>query len=409
MSNPKKHEFNSRAVHAGYHAKSGPVNPPIEESSTYAFANCDDGAARFAGREKDGIYSRLSSPTVRALERKLADLEHGYDGIATASGMAAVSAVYYHFLKQDSHVIATASMYGPSRTILEDPRFFAKWGVTPSLLDTSDVEQVRAAIRPDTKLIYLETPANPTLSITDIRAIADIAHEHEIPLAVDNTFCSPFLQNPLDCGADVVLHSMTKSIGGHANAVGGMIVTRDEATYFPLRTIVTNLGGVLSPHDAGLFFNGVKTLGLRMTRMQASAERIADYLVNHPKIEWVIYPNHDTHPMRHLVGDGRQMRGPGAMISLGVKGGLQGAKTLLDNVRLITLAVSLGGVESLMESPALMTHAGVPKSEREKAGISDELVRCSIGIEACDDVIADLEQALAKVSETELHASITNR
>ena len=399
MSDDGHRKFNSNAVHAGYHAESGPVNPPIEESSTYAFENAQDGANRFASSEKEGIYSRLSSPTVCALEKKLATLEHGFGGIATASGMAAVHAVYFHYLQKDSHVVATASMYGPSRTILESPTFFQKWGVKSTMLDTSYAADVRKAIRPNTRLVYIETPANPTLSITDIAEVAQIAHEYDIPVVVDNTFCSPYLQNPLDLGADVVLHSMTKSIGGHANAVGGMLVTKTEETYFKLRNVVINLGGVLAPHTASLFFNGVKTLGIRMEQMQANAIRLADYLKKHEKVEWLIYPGHDDHPMHHLVGPNKQMRGPGAMISFGVSGGLEGGEALLDNVKLATLAVSLGGVETLMESPALMTHAGVPEDERVKAGIKNELVRLSVGIEDCDDLIADLEQALAHVPE----------
>jgi methionine-gamma-lyase len=318
--------------------------------------------------------------------------------------MAAVSAVYFRYLDAKSHCVATASMYGPSRTILESPTFFGKWGVTSTLLDTSHAEEVRRALRPNTRLIYIETPANPTLAISDIAEIAKIAHEFGIPLVVDNTFCSPYLQTPLAWGADVVLHSMTKSIGGHANSVGGMIVTKSEDEYYALRNIVTNIGGVLSPHNASLFFNGVKTLGLRMERMQQNAVAIADHLKTHGKIDWVIYPGHSEHPMHYLVGPGKQMAGPGAMISFGVKGGLKGAKTLLDNVRVNTLAVSLGGVESLMESPALMTHAGVPKAEREAAGILDELVRWSVGVENVEDLIADLDQALARVEipESEL-------
>jgi len=401
MKDKRQHGFNSKAVHAGYHADSGPVNPPVEESSTYAFSTCRDGAERFASKAKEGIYARLASPTIHALEEKLAAMENGFGGIATASGMAAVSAVYFHYLDKDSHAVATASMYGPSRTILEHPSFFEKWGAQSTFLDTSDADAVRKAIKPNTKLIYLETPANPTLSITDIAAIAETAHSLDIPLVVDNTFCSPYLQNPLDLGADVVLHSMTKSIGGHANAVGGVLVTKREEDYHPLRNIVINLGGVLSPHNASLFFNGVKTLGLRMEQMQENAIRVAKYLKDHDKIDWLIFPGHDDHPMHHLVGEGRQMRGPGAMISFGVKGGLEAAEVLLNSTKLITLAVSLGGVESLMESPALMTHAGVPKEEREDAGISDELVRFSVGIENIDDLLADLEQALAKVPNTQ--------
>jgi methionine-gamma-lyase len=397
MSDDHKPGFNTKAVHAGYHTQSGPVNPPVEESSTYVFENCADGAERFASKDKKGIYSRLSSPTVEALERKIAKLEKGYGGIATASGMAAVSAIYFHFLDKESHVIATASMYGPSRTILEDSAFYKKWGVRATLMDTSHADDIGKAVQPNTRLIYIETPANPTLAITDLSKVSAIAREHKIPLVVDNTFCSPYLQNPLDWGADVVIHSMTKSIGGHANAVGGIIIAKAEKDYYDLRNVVINTGGVLSPHDAALFFSGVKTLGLRMERMQKSAIRIADYLRNHEKIEWVIYPGHENHPMHYLVGKERQMRGPGALISFGVKGGLRGAEALLDNVKLNTLAVSLGGVESLMESPALMTHAGVPKVEREKAGIKDELVRCSVGIEDFEDLKADIEQALAKL------------
>ena len=397
MSNDHNSGFNTNAVHAGYHAHSGPVNPPVEESSTYAFENCDDGADRFASREKKGIYSRLSSPTVNALEKKIAELEHGFGGIATASGMAAVNAIYFHFLDKESHAIATASMYGPSRTILEHPSFYKKWGVQATLIDTSHADDVEKAVQPNTRLIYIETPANPTLAITDISKISTIARKRGIPLVVDNTFCSPYLQNPLDWGADFVIHSMTKSIGGHANAVGGMIIAGTEDSYHPLRDVVVNIGGVLSPHDAGLFFSGVKTLGLRMEKMQESAKRMADFLASHEKIEWVIYPGHENHPMHHLVGEEKQMRGPGAMISFGVRGGLRGAKALLDNVKINTLAVSLGGVESLMESPALMTHAGVPKLEREKAGIKDELARCSVGIEDFEDLKADIEQALENV------------
>jgi methionine-gamma-lyase len=323
--------------------------------------------------------------------------------------MAAVSAIYFNFLDKDSHVIATASMYGPSRTILENPAFYKKWGVRSTLMDTSHLVEVRKAIQSDTRLIYIETPANPTLAITDLTGISEIAREYEIPLVVDNTFCSPYIQTPLDWGADVVIHSMTKSIGGHANAVGGMIITKTETDYYNLRNVVINTGGVLSPHNASLFFNGVKTLGLRMEKMQDNARKVADFLKHHDKIEWVIYPGHENHPMHHLIGIDQQMKGPGAMISFGVKGGLKAAETLLNSTKLITLAVSLGGVESLMESPALMTHAGVPRDERKKAGIEDELVRCSIGIENSEDILADLQQALDKIAIIEKESPSTTK
>ncbi|HLC78662.1 MAG TPA: aminotransferase class I/II-fold pyridoxal phosphate-dependent enzyme [Candidatus Nanoarchaeia archaeon] len=393
----EKRGFNSSAVHDGYHAKKGPVNPPIEESSTYAFESCDDGASRFASKHKKGIYSRLSNPTVSALECKISKLEKGYGGIATASGMAAVNAVYFHFLDKDAHVVVTASMYGTSRTILEMENFYKKWGVRATFLDTSKSEAVERAVNEKTKLIYIETPANPTLSITDIEKISNIAKRNKIQLVVDNTFCSPYLQRPLDFGADVVLHSMTKSIGGHADAVGGIIVAREEKDYYNLRSVVVNTGGVLSPHSAALFFKGVKTLGLRMEKMQENAIKLAQYLQNHEKVEWVIYPGLENHPGNYLIGEDKQMKGPGSMISFGVKNGLEGAKSFLNNLELITLAVSLGGVESLAESPALMTHAGVPRHEREEAGIKDELIRFSAGIENYEDMQEDVKKALRRV------------
>lgn len=393
----KNQGFNSKAVHAGYHSKKGPVNKPIEESSTYVFESCDDGATRFASKEKKGIYSRIDNSTVAALGKKIAALENGFDGIVVASGMAAVNAIYFHYLDKDSHIIATASMYGPSRTILENEKFYKKWGVQATLLDTSDAEQVESSIRPNTKLIFVETPANPTLAITDIKKISEIAKKHKIPFVVDNTFCSPYLQNPLDLGADVVLHSMTKAIGGHADAVGGVIIPKKEEDYYSIKGVVINTGGTLPPHDATLFSKGLKTLGIRMEKMQENAVKIAKYLKEHPKIEWVNYPGHDNHPQHKIVENAEQMRGPGCMMTFGVKGGLEKAKKLLDSFNLITLAVSLGGVESLVQHPASMTHAGVPRKEREKAGITDDLVRISIGIEDFEDLKADFDQAFEKI------------
>lgn len=392
-----KKGFNSKAIHSGYHAKKGPVNPPIEESSTYVFESCEDGAKRFASKEKKEIYSRLDNNTVAALGKKIAELENGFNGIITSSGMASTNAIYFYFLNKNSHIIATDSIYGPCRTILESEKFYKKWGVQATFINTSNYEEVEKAIKENTKLIYIETPANPTLAITDISKISEIAKRHNLPLVVDNTFCSPYLQNPLSLGADVVVHSMTKSIGGHADAVGGVIIPKTEEDYYGIKQIVINLGSTLSPHDATLFNKGIKTLGIRMERMQENAIKIANYLKNHDKIEWVSYPGLSNHPQYELVKEGKQMKGPGCMMTFGVKGGLENAKKVLNNLKLITLAVSLGGVESLIQHPASMTHAGVPKEERQKAGISDELIRFSIGIEDFEDLKEDLEQALERI------------
>jgi methionine-gamma-lyase len=398
MSNSGKMGFNSMAVHGNYHPKSGPVNPPVERSSTYVFESCEDGAQRFASARKEGIYARLFSPSIEALEAKLAMLEHGFGGIATGSGMAAVEAVYFAYLQPESHIVATSSVYGPSRSILEKPTFYSKWGVKTTFLDTANIDAVREAIaKPDTKLLFVETPANPTLAITDLAKAAEVAHKAGIPLAVDNTFCSPFLQNPLDLGADIVLHSMTKSIGGHANAVGGILIAKEEEDYQRLRDTVINRGAVLSPDNADLFNTGVKTLGLRMERMQANAIKLADCLKSNPKVAWMHYPGLEDHPQHHLVGKGKQMAGPGSMLTFGLKGGYDAARNLLNNLHLITLAVSLGGVESLIQHPASMTHAGVPESKRIEAHITNDLIRFSAGIEEVEDLIADFGQAFTKV------------
>ncbi len=398
MTDDRKLGFNSLAVHAGYHVKKGPVNPPIARSSTYAFETCEDGAARFASSGKEGIYSRLHNPNCDALEQKIAALEGGYGSITTASGMAAVDVMYYAFLEPGSHVVATASLYGASRSILEKDDHYRKWGVSATFVDTSDVDKVRQAVAiPHTKLLYVETPANPTMAITDLEQMAKIARDAGIPLVVDNTFCSPYLQKPIELGADVSLHSMTKSIGGHANAIGGVLVTRDEETCFKLKHHVMNRGAVLSPDSADLFFTGLKTLGLRMERAQQNAIAIAEYLGNHPRVAWVTYPGLKDHPRYDLVESGRQMRGPGCMMVFGVSGGYETATVLLNNLNLVTLAVSLGGVESLIQHPASMTHAGVSRENRLQAEITDDMVRLSIGIEDVDDLIADFDQAFAKV------------
>jgi len=244
-------------------------------------------------------------------------------------------------------------------------------------------------------VIYIETPANPTMGITDIAAVAKIAHENGILLVVDNTFCSPYLQKPLDLGADVVVHSLTKFINGHADIVGGMIITKDEGLYKKIRNVMVNMGPNMDPHQAFLVIRGVKTLSLRVDRAQANARKVADYLNNHEKIEWIRYPGLKSHPQHELAK--KQMSGFGTMISFGVKGGFKAGSTLMDNVHLAMLAVSLGGVETLIQHPASMTHAKVSHEDKVKAGISDELVRFSVGIEDVEDIIHDLDQALAKV------------
>jgi len=392
--NTKNKGFDTKLIHSGdFEDAFGAAVTPIYQTSTFAFKDADQGAALFAGKEKGYIYTRIANPTIEALENKLADLENGIGGIAFASGMGAISALYAATLKSGDHMIGSEAMYGPSRAIMES--FFKDFGVESTFIDTADVELVKKSIQPNTKLIYVESPTNPTMVLTDIKAVSTIAHEHNILMAVDNTFSSPYLQKPLDLGADIVLHSLTKFINGHADIVGGALIAKDPEVYAKLRKAMAYFGANMDPHQAYMVIRGVKTLSLRVERATENAMKIAEYLENHPKIAWVKYPGLKSHPQYELAQ--KQMKFPGAMISFGLKGGFKAGKILMNNVKLALLAVSLGGVETLIQHPASMTHAAMSKEVREEAGITDELVRFAVGIENLEDIIADLEQALAKI------------
>ena len=383
--------FVTKLVHAGVPNDAyGSAVMPIYQTSTFGFRTAQEGADRFAGKADGYIYTRLGNPTVHALECCVAELEQGAGGVATSSGMGAVLTAYMTLLDQGSHVVSTASVYGPSRGLLED--HFARFGVTASFVDTSVVRNVQDAIRRETRIVYIESPANPSMQVSDIRAVAAVAHEHGCLLVVDNTFASPFLQNPLVLGADVVLHSVTKFINGHADVVGGILVARDADLVRRLRTVMIATGCNMDPHQAFLVHRGLKTLSLRIERAQASALKIAAWLESRPEVSRVRYIGLPSHPQHELAR--RQMRGPGTMISFDMKGGYAAGERLMNRVKLAMLAVSLGGVETLIEHPASMTHAKVAPEERLKAGISDGLVRYAVGIEDPEDLIEDLRQAL---------------
>jgi methionine-gamma-lyase len=397
----KKLGINSKLVHAGHTSDpTGSVNVPIYQTSTFAFRDAAHGAALFAGEEDGFIYTRIANPTIRALEDNVAELEHGCGAVATSSGMGAVCSVYMALLESGAHIVSTASVYGPSRVVLE--RDFARFGVQSTFVATSDLAQVRAALRPNTKIVYVETPANPTMEVSDIEAIAEIAHAHGCLVVVDNTFASPYLQNPLDLGADVVLHSVTKFINGHADVVGGVIVAKEQDLCGQLRRMMINLGCNMDPHQAYLVLRGLKTLGIRVERAQQSAIQIARWLERQPEVECVRYIGLESHPQHEIAR--RQMRGFGSMISFDLKGGMEAGRKLMDSVRVATLAVSLGGVETLVEHPASMTHASMSPAARRAAGFSDGLVRYSVGIEDVDDLVADLRQALDHVHAEEPEA-----
>jgi methionine-gamma-lyase len=389
MSND--HGFNSKLVHGiGFEDPHGSVIPPIYQTSTFRFQSAEHGARCFSGETDGYIYTRIDNPTTMELEKTIALLEKGYDGIGTSSGMAAINTVYMTYLGAGKHIVSHNAVYGPARGIMENT--FSRFGVQSTYIDTTDIEQVKKAIRPETALIYLESPANPTIGISDIPAICEIAHQHNIPVCVDNTFCSPYLQNPLEMGVDIVLHSMTKFLNGHADIVGGMIVTKTEADYKKVRTMMVNLGCNMDPHQAFLTRRGLKTLAIRMDRAQENAMKVAKFLESHPKVDWLLYPGLTSHPQYELGK--KLMKGPGSMMSFGLKGGLDAGRKLMNNVKFCVLAVSLGGIETLIQHPASMTHSKLSPEARKQGGITDDLVRLSVGIEEPEDIIADLAQAL---------------
>ncbi|MBO4740612.1 MAG: aminotransferase class I/II-fold pyridoxal phosphate-dependent enzyme [Bacteroidales bacterium] len=394
MDDTKNLGFNSKLIHGGgHHDEYGAATVPIYQTSTFRFESAEDGAACFAG-EKDGyVYTRIGNPTVAALERQVAELEHGYGAVAFASGMGAVSTVYMAYLNAGDHMISSDAVYGASRTMMEG--HMSRFGVESTYVKTENIDNIKAAIRPNTKMLYIETPANPTMGITDIEACAKLAHEKGLLLVVDNTFCSPYLQNPLDLGADVVLHSVTKFINGHADIVGGIVITKTQELYKKLHVMMLNLGGNMDPHQAYMVIRGLKTLGIRIDRAQESAMKVAEFLESHPKIASVAYPGLKSHPQYALAQ--KQMRGTGTMISFELKGGLEAGRKLMNNVKMCILAVSLGGVETLIQHPASMTHSKVSAQAKAAAGITDGLVRFSVGIENVEDIIADLRQALEKI------------
>ncbi|MDR3570476.1 MAG: aminotransferase class I/II-fold pyridoxal phosphate-dependent enzyme [Syntrophobacteraceae bacterium] len=399
-TDPKKSERfrkSTTAIHAGGLERSiyGEMSVPIFQSSTFAFPSAEDGAARFSGEKPGYIYSRLDNPTVNALEENVATLEGGFGAVATATGMAAVSSVYLSFLGRGDHVVAASCIYGASRVILESE--LSRYGVEATFVDSSDLVNIEKAMRQETRMVFVETPMNPSIRLTDLAGAAAIAKKYGSDLVVDNTFASPYLQRPIEFGADIVIHSLTKFINGHADVIGGMVVARDQEHYDRVKKVAALFGNTMDPHQAWLILRGSRTLALRVERGQENAMKLARFLESHPKVSWVSYPGLLSHPQHELAK--RQMDGFGCMISFGVEKGLEGGLTLMNNVRLIALAVSLGGVESLIEHPASMTHACIAAEKRREAGILDELVRLSVGCEDFEDLRDDLDQALNRIGE----------
>ncbi|MGJ0119291.1 cystathionine gamma-synthase [Williamsia sp. MIQD14] len=375
--------FGTKAIHAGYEPDplTGAVNPPIYASSTFA----QDGVGGMRGGFE---YARTGNPTRQALEGNLAAIEGGSYGRGFASGMAATDALLRATLRPGDHLVIPNDAYGGTFRLID--KVFTQWGITYSVAPVSDIDAVRAAITPATKLVWVETPTNPLLNIGDIGALSGVAHEAGAKLVVDNTFASPYLQQPLHLGADVVLHSTTKYLGGHSDVVGGALVTDDEQLDTDLAFLQNGAGAVPGPFDAYLTMRGIKTLAVRMDRHSDNAEKIVEYLQSHPKIEKVLYPGLESHP-NHAVA-ARQMRRFGGMISVLVAGGAPAAQEFCARTEVFTLAESLGGIESLIEHPAAMTHASTEGSLLE---VPANLVRLSVGIEDIADLLGDVENALS--------------
>lgn len=380
-------KFETKAIHVGQGADptTGATIVPIYQTSTYTQEE--------PGQHKGFDYSRTANPTRRALEECLASLEGGRYGLAFSSGVAATDATL-KLLKSGDHVVVSDDVYGGTYRLFE--KVLSRYGLTFTWVDAQDLDNVRSAIQPNTRLIWAETPTNPLLRIIDIAGLATIAKERGLLLAIDNTFASPYLQNPLALGADVVVHSTTKYLGGHSDVVGGGFVTDREDLYSEVKFVQNSIGAIPGPHDAWLTLRGIKTLAVRMRAHCENARQVAGWLGEHPLVEHVYYPGLETHPGHALAK--RQMRDFGGMVSFVVKGGMEVARTIATGTELFSLAESLGGVESLLTHPPTMTHGSIPKEIREARGVVDGLLRLSVGIENADDLMADLQQAFDKAT-----------
>ncbi len=377
--------FSTTAIHAGNEPDSatGAVTVPIYQTSTYA----QEGLGKHKGFE----YARTQNPTRLAVERNIAALEGARFGYAFASGMAAIDATL-RLVKSGDHVVVSDNTYGGTFRLFS--RVLANYGIEFSFVDTTDVQNVEAAIKPNTKMVFVETPTNPVMMVTDLKAVSDVAHAVGARVVCDNTFMSPYLQRPMEFGVDIVVHSTTKYLNGHSDSVGGIVVLNDERDAEWIQFIQNSAGAILSPFDSWLVLRGTKTLAVRMEQHDATGRKVAAFLEEHPKLQKLYYPGSLSHKQHELAK--RQQRGFGGMVAFDT-GSLENARTVLESVRLCTLAESLGGVETLISHPATMTHASVLPETRERLGITGGLVRISVGLEDAEDIIADLDQALEKI------------
>lgn len=388
----------SMVIHGGEASADphGALVAPLYQTSTFVFPNAETGGQRFAGDADGYIYSRLGNPTVKLLEQRIAALEGMQAGAATATGMGAVAAATMAFLRAGDHVIASDCIYGCSFTLFS--HLFERFGVQVSFVDMADEVALAAAFQANTRVVFLETPANPHLRIIDLAMVGALCQQQpDVRLIVDNTFMTPLLQQPGNFGADIVVHSATKYLNGHGDVVAGLITGTREDIQLIKMTTLKDMGATISPHDAWLITRGLKTLAIRMEKHCATAAIVADFLQAQPAVEKVYYPGFKDHPGHHLIG--AQMRNAGAIIAFELRSGYQAGVAFLNGLEMIKIAVSLGDAESLIQHPASMTHSPLTPEAREKAGISDGLIRLSVGLEHVDDIIYDISQSFAKAQE----------
>lgn len=395
MSESKNIE--TQAIHSGRinDEQFGSLATPLYQTSTFIFENAQQGADRFAGEAEGYIYSRLGNPTTRQLEMRVAAMEGMEDAAATATGMGAVSGALLANLSCGDHLISSKAVYGCSFALMNHQ--LTRWGIEVSFVDMANPAEIEAAIKPNTKVIFLETPVNPNLAVYDLTVIGKIAQQHNLISIVDNTFLTPVLQQPRKYGIDIVVHSATKYLNGHGDVVAGIICGTNEMIMNIKMTVLKDIGATISPHDAWLIMRGLKTLPIRMERHCSNAEKIAEFLENHKNVSQVFYPGLKSHPGHKFIGS--QMKAAGGVIAFEIKSDLAGGGDFINRMKLFSIAVSLGDAESLIQHPASMTHSPYTQEERLAAGISDSLIRISVGLENVDDLIADLSQSLALIKD----------
>jgi methionine-gamma-lyase len=398
MTKFKSKNIETNAIHAGRidDKQFGSLATPLYQTSTFIFDNAQQGGDRFAGESEGYIYTRLGNPTTRQLEQRVAAMECMDDAAATATGMAAVSAALMTNLQAGDHMISSKAVYGCSFALMS--HMFKKFNIEVSFVDMTEPENIKSAIKENTKLIFLETPINPNLVVLDLEKICTIAKEHQLLSIVDNTFLTPVLQQPAKLGADIVIHSATKYLNGHGDVVAGIVCGSFEMINEIKMTTLKDIGATISPHDAWLIMRGLKTLPIRMDRHCSNAQTVAEFLEQHPMVSEVYYPGLNSHPGNKFIG--KQMKAAGGVIAFELDTDLKGGAAFIDQMQLFSIAVSLGDAESLIQHPASMTHSPYTQEERENAGISDSLIRISVGLENVDDIIADLTQSLAKLTST---------